>query len=72
MRVRGNKKAQFSTTLDEGIINDFKEACNSLPTGVKMNTILEELMRMFANGEVDCNITISVNNIKKDKVNNKN
>lgn len=72
MRLRANRKVQFSTTLDEDVVKEFKETCNALPSGVNMNTVLEELMRMFIKGEVDCNITISVNSIKKNKVNDKN
>jgi hypothetical protein len=48
-------KKQFSSSLDENLLNDFKNKCSTM--GIAMNTVLECLISDFCNN--DYAITIS-------------
>lgn len=48
----------FTTTIDDGISNNFKKTCSSL--GVNMNDVLETFMRDFSNGKYEVNQTVEV------------
>ena len=48
-------KKQFSSSLEENLLNDFKDKCSNI--GIAMNTVLEALISDFCNH--DYAITIS-------------
>lgn len=48
-------KKQFSSSLDENLLNDFKNKCSTM--GIAMNIVLEGLISDFCNN--DYAITIS-------------
>lgn len=58
-------KTQFSTTISTEVMEKFRKACEDLPAGVGLNTIVEGLMNDFADGKVDVHLTLSVSNKKK-------
>ena len=41
-------RKQFATSIDTDISDDFKKACDEY--GLKMNTVLEALMKDFSSG----------------------
>jgi antitoxin component of RelBE/YafQ-DinJ toxin-antitoxin module len=42
------KRAMLNTTIDEKVLNEFKDYCKEL--GFPMNIVLEAFMRQFADG----------------------
>lgn len=44
-----NGKAILNTTIDEDVLNNFRNYCKI--RGIQMNTVIEAFMRQFALGE---------------------
>ena len=47
--VVAKKRAMLNTTIDEEVLNEFKDYCKEL--GYPMNLIIESFMRQFSGGE---------------------
>lgn len=43
------KRAMLNTTINENVLNSFRECCKNI--NVPMNTVLETFMEQFANGQ---------------------
>lgn len=57
-------RKQFATSIDTDISDDFKKACDEY--GLKMNTILEALMKDFSSGNYSITVSKSGISIKKE------
>lgn len=57
-------RKQFATSIDADISNDFKKACDEY--GLKMNTVLEALMKDFSSGNYSITVSKSGISIKKE------
>jgi len=57
-------RKQFATSIDTDISNDFKKACDEY--GLKMNTVLEALMKDFSSGNYSITVSKSGISIKKE------
>ena len=56
-------KKQFSSSLEETILESFKKTCALY--GISMNTVLEGLIQEFNNGEYSITITKNGVQLKK-------
>jgi antitoxin component of RelBE/YafQ-DinJ toxin-antitoxin module len=57
-------RKQFATSIDTDISDDFKKACDEY--GLKMNTVLEALMKDFSSGNYSITVSKSDISIKKE------
>ena len=57
-------RKQYATSIDTDISNDFKKACDEY--GLKMNTVLEALMKDFSSGNYSITVSKSGISIKKE------
>lgn len=57
-------RKQFATSIDTDISNDFKKACDEY--GLKMNTVLEALMKDFSSGNYSITVSKFGISIKKE------
>lgn len=57
-------RKQFATSIDTDISDDFKKACDEY--GLKMNTVLEALMKDFSSGNYSITVSKSGISIKKE------
>lgn len=57
-------RKQFATSIDTDISDSFKKTCDEY--GLKMNTVLEALMKDFSSGNYSITVTKSGISIKKE------
>lgn len=57
-------RKQFATSIDTNISDEFKKTCDEY--GLKMNTVLEALMKDFSSGNYSITVSKSGISIKKE------
>lgn len=57
-------RKQFATSIDNDISDEFKKACDEY--GLKMNTVLEALMKDFTSGNYSITVTKNDISIRKE------
>lgn len=58
-------RKQFATSIDTDILDDFKKSCDEY--GLKMNTVLEALMKDFSSGNYSITVKKSGVSIEREE-----
>lgn len=57
------RRAVLNTTMNEEVLNDFREYCKTI--NVPMNTVLETFMRQFSKGQFELKLSKMAVKIKE-------